>query len=124
MVQIHKMFKAMTILAIIMYFEPDRQAEVVFRCFSQKKCVNSEIIDLCMVNDNNESRFIKINNDVLSLVIGLMYRPPNSNVVQFTENLIDILGQIPHMPYVMGDYMIDLLKHGLHPPTENFLEVM
>ena len=117
MVVMHKMFKAMTILAIIMHIEPDKQAEVVFRCLCQKKCVYSEIIDLCMVNDYIESRFIKINNDVMSLVIGLMYRPPNFNVVQFTENLNDILGQVPRMPYVMGDYTIDLMKHGLYPPT-------
>ena len=119
------MFKTMTKLAIIMYFEPDIQAEVVFCCLCQKKCVYSEIIDLCMVNDNIESRFIKISNDVISLVIGLMYRPPNSNIIQFTENWNDILGQVPHMPcYVMGDYNIGFLKHCLHPPTEHFLEGM
>ena len=78
-----------------------------------------------MVNDNIESRFIKISNDVISLVIGLMYRPSNSNIVQCTENWNDIIGQVPHMPcYVMADYNSGFLKHGLHPPTEHFLEGM
>ena len=58
-------------------------------------------------------------------VIGLIYRPPNSNIVQFTETLNNILGEVSHMPcYIMGDYNIDLLKHELHPPTEKFLEAM
>ena len=58
-------------------------------------------------------------------VIGLIYRPPNSNIVQFTETLNNILGEVSHMPcYIMGDYNIDLLKHELHPPTEKCLEAM
>ena len=61
----------------------------------------------------------------MAFVIGVVYRPPNSNVVQFNETLNDILAQVSHTPsYVMGDYNIDLLKHELHQPTERFLEAM
>ena len=81
--------------------------------------------DYCMVNDYIESLFVKISNNGMVFVIGHVYRPPNSNLVQFTETLNDILTQVSHMPcYIMGDYNIDLLKHELHQPTEKFLETM
>ena len=85
----------------------------------------SEITDYCMVNDYTESLFVKITNNSMVFVIGLICRPPNSKFVQFTETLNDILGEVSHMPcYIMGDHNIDLLKHELHPPTEKCLEVM
>ena len=81
--------------------------------------------DLCMMNDCIESLFIKISDDAMLLVIGLIYCPPNSNIVQFTEDLYDILGQVSHTPcYIAGAYDVDLLKHDLHCPTEHFLEAM
>ena len=93
--------------------------------FVAEKFVYSEITDYCMVNDYIESLFVKITNNGMVFVIGLIYRPPNSNIVQFTETLNNILGEVSHMPcYIMGDYNIDLLKHELHPPTEKFLEAM
>ena len=115
----------MALVAIITYFEADIQAEVVlFLCLCQKS-VYSEMTDLCMVNDYIESLFIKISNDTMPLVIGLVYCPPNSNIVQFAEKLNDILGLVSHMPcYIMSDYNVDLLKHDLHPLTDNFLEAM
>ena len=68
------------------------------------KFVYSEMADYCIVNDNIESLFVKINSDGMVFVIGLVYRPPNSNVVQFTETLNDILAQVSHIPcYIMGD---------------------
>ena len=93
--------------------------------FVAEKIVYSEMTDYCMVNDYIESLFVKITNNGMVFVIGLIYRPPNSNIVQFTETLNNILGEVSHMPcYIMGDYNIDLLKHELHPPTEKFLEAM
>ena len=93
--------------------------------FVSEKFVYSEMTDYCMVNDYIESLFVKISNNGMVFVIGLVYRPPNSNVVQFTETLNDILTQVSHMPcYIMGDYNIDLLKHELHQPTEKVLEAM
>ena len=93
--------------------------------FVSEKNVYSEMSDYCMVNDYIESLFVKITNNGMAFVIGVVYRPPNSNVVQFNETLNDILAQVSHMPcYIMGDYNIDLLKHELHQPTEKFLEAM
>ena len=85
----------------------------------------SELTELCMVSDYIECIFVKIMHSDLSYVIGVMYRPPNSNIVMFNEKLNDILSQISHMPcYIIGDYNIDLLKHDGHLQTEQFLDVM
>ena len=85
----------------------------------------SELTELCMVSDYIECIFVKIMHNDLSYVIGVMYRPPNSNIVMFNEKLNDILSQISHMPcYIIGDYNIDLLKHDSHLQTEQFLDVM
>ena len=93
--------------------------------FVSEKIVYSEMADYCMVNDYTEFLSVKISNKGMVFVIGLVYRPPNSNVVQFTETLNDILTHVSHMPcYIIGDYNIDLLKHELHQPTETFLEAM
>ena len=91
--------------------------------FVSEKIVYSEMSDYCMVNDYIESLFVKITNNGMAFVPGVVYRPPNSNVIQFNETLNDILAQVSHMPcYIMGDYNIDLLKHELHQPMENFLK--
>ena len=93
--------------------------------FVSKYFVSSEMVDLCLVNEYIESLFVKISNNNMSYVIGLVYRPPNSTLIKFIEILNDILAEISHMPcYIMGDYNIDLLKHECHPPTERFLDTM
>ena len=83
------------------------------------------MVDLCLVNEYIESLFVKISNNYMSYVIGLVYRPPNSILIKFIEILNDILAEISQMPcYIMGDYNIDLVKHEHHPPTEQFLDTM
>ena len=83
------------------------------------------MVDLCLVNEYIESLFVKIFNNNMSYVIGLVCRPPNSTLIKFIEILNGILAEISHGPcYIMGDYNIDLLKHEHHPPTERFLDTM
>ena len=55
----------------------------------------------------------------------IVYRPPNSDIEQFTEILNNILSQISYLPcYIMGDYNPDLLKHECHNPNEHFCNTM
>ena len=57
--------------------------------------------------------------------IGLVYRPQNSNITEFSNAMHSILDKIASRPcYIMGDYNLDLLKHEIHHPTENFLDIM
>ena len=85
----------------------------------------SELTEFTKVLEYIECLFLKINSKDISYVIGIVYRPPNSDIEQFTETLNDILSQITHVPcYIMGDYNLDLLKHECHQPTEHFLNTM
>ena len=79
-------------------------------------------VSLFMSNEINVS---KINFKDITYIIGIVHRPPNSDIEQFTETLNDILSQISHLPcYIMEDYNLDLLKHECHNPTEHFLNAM
>ena len=54
--------------------------------------------DLSSQNDNIESLFIEINKDQLNksknVVVGVVYRPPNTNITAFNDTLSDILLKI------------------------------
>ena len=60
-----------------------------------------------------------------TLIVGVVYRPPNSNIADFNDCMHFVLEKIACQPcYIMGDFNLDLLKHELHPPTEKFLDTM
>ena len=85
----------------------------------------SELTEFTKVQGYIECLFPKINFKDIIYIIGIVYRPPNSDIEQFTETLNNILSQISHLPcYIMGDYNFDLLKHECHNPTEHFLNTM
>ena len=78
-----------------------------------------------MVEDYIECLFVKIKGKKQSYVAGVVCRPPNSNVVEFSNTMhynLEILGR--QQCYIMGDFNLDLLKHEKHPPTEQFLDMM
>ena len=75
--------------------------------------------------DYIECVFIKIHYRDYNLIVGVVYRPPNSNMVDFNDSLHDILEEIAHHPfYIICDFNLDLLKHELHRPTEWYLDTM
>ena len=89
------------------------------------KMVYYEMSELTVMCDYIECVFIKINYRDFKLIVGVVYRPPNSNMVDFNDAMHDILEKIAHHPcYIMGDFNLDLLKHELHRPTERCLDTM
>ena len=93
--------------------------------FMSNEISYSELTEFTKVQEYIECLFLKINFKDIIYIIGIVYRPPNSDIEQFTETLNDILSQISHLPcYIMGDYNLDLLKHECHNPTEHFLNTM
>ena len=84
-----------------------------------------ELTEYSMLTEHIECLFAKITNNDLICIIGIVYRPPNSNISQFIDNMSYILSKISSLPcYISGDYNIDLLKHSSHIPTARFLEIM
>ena len=93
--------------------------------FISDDIVYSEIQELNMVEDHIECIFIKINIRGHTYFIGLVYRPPNSNITEFSNTMHSILDKVASKPsYIMGDYNLDLLKHEIHHPTEILLDIM
>ena len=63
------------------------------------------------------------------LLLGSLYRAPNTNGKLFSEHVDEVLGQIksrtPNMEIVLGmDHNHDLLKSDTHKQTEEFLDLM
>ena len=76
-----------------------------------------------MVQGYIECIFIKIIIRGHTYSIGLVYRPPNSNITGFSNAMHSILDKVVSKPcYIMGDYNLDLDE--VHHPTENFLDII
>ena len=72
-----------------------------------------------------ECIFIEMNYRAHKMIVGVVYRPPNSNIAHFNDAIHGILEKVANRPcYIMGDFNLDLLKHELHRPTEKFLDIM
>ncbi len=58
-------------------------------------------------------------------IVGVIYRPPNSDIDIFSSTLFDIMeiinNEFKHCT-LLGDYNIDLLKYNLHDDTNNFVD--
>ena len=91
------------------------------------KCLSS----LNVMCDSLECNFIELNSCPplnKPIVIGAMYRPPNTNISTFvSDHLTPILStQIiqSSICYIMGDFNINLLNHALHVQTTDFIDTM
>ena len=87
--------------------------------------------DLYSIDDMFESIFIEIDKNVFNknsnIVIGVIYRPPNTDINCFNESLNVILDKLKNenkLCFLMGDYNINLLNSDKHNPTSDFVELM
>ena len=93
--------------------------------FISEKLLYTEIKELNVAEDYLECVFVKILHNGNLIIVGTVYRPPNSNVIDFNDAMINILEKIGHHHcYIMGHYNLDLMKHDKHPPTEKFHDLM
>ena len=55
------------------------------------------------------------------MIVGVVYRLPNSNIAHSNDAIHDILEKVVDRPcYIMGEFNLNLLKNELHRPTELF----
>ena len=87
--------------------------------------------DLEIFNENLETIFIEIPKDVIgsksNIIVGIIYRPPDRDITQFNDYIINILSQFKQtnkVIYIMGDFNINLLNSEKHVKTSEFLENM
>ena len=84
-----------------------------------------------VLNQNIETVFAEIDREFFgtpkNILIGVIYRPPKSDINSFTEYLADILHKLAKenkLIYLMGDYNINLFNYNKHLPTHDFLNLM
>ena len=75
-----------------------------------------------------ESLFVEINRPKeKNIIVGVVYRPPNSNLRDFMNSLDSLLASISKenkICYVLGDWNLDLINHHCHDTTGELLETM
>jgi hypothetical protein len=62
-----------------------------------------------------------------NMIIGIIYRPPNSNIDLFETKFSQLLSNIDKenkICYLMGDFNLDLLKSESCDYTNKFLELL
>ena len=86
--------------------------------------------DLGLNYDNAECLFVEISKSVTSfsknLIIGIVYRPPNTDIFDFNSKFLEILNKVRNenkLVYIMGDFNVNLLNADTHNPSAEFLEM-
>ena len=83
------------------------------------------------MSDYVESLFIEIDKNCINynknVVIGVIYRPPESNIdnfLQYFNGVLDSLNRENKCVYLMGDYNLNLLNTQRHKLTADFVETV
>ena len=86
---------------------------------------------LNIISDALESIFIEIDKSVMqtkeNVIIGTIYRPPNTDMDEFLEQMTIILESVrkeKKICYIMGDFNINLLNIQRHKPSNDFYNLM
>lgn len=82
--------------------------------------------DLCRNSTYIECLFIELaQNAKSSILIGCIYRPPNSDLTLYNSEIVSLLKTIDSEKHsfvlLAGDYNLDLLQYESHGPTGEFL---
>ena len=91
---------------------------------SYVKCSN-----LSVESETLENCFIELTNCKRNIIIGSMYRPPNTSEKNFLYNMKQIMTTLnkkdSNKELIVGmDHNLDLLKHNLHCHTQSFMELL
>ena len=90
---------------------------------------NSWSNNLCLTDDVSECVFIEIDKEIFKrdkiIIIGVIYRPPNSDLDAFNSSISLLLSELMQENkhcYIMGDYNINLLNYENHQLTAEFVD--
>ena len=90
-----------------------------------------ECTDLNVINEFIESIFIEVDKKVTdfnqNVIIGTIYRPPNTKLDCFNNYMYETLSKIKlenKLVYLMGDFNVNLLNSDNHSLTSEFLDLM
>ena len=85
--------------------------------FIAEKISCTELHELNAVDEHIECVFTKLHLNGQTYIVGVVYRPPNNNILDSMHTIFEKITQYPC--YIMGDFNLDLLKHDKHPPLKN-----
>ena len=74
---------------------------------------------------NHEHAFIKVCYKNIIMTIGVIYRPPNTDLIKFNSNYNNLLSKLSKEKskcYIAGDFNINLLNYETHSATNEFLD--
>ena len=86
---------------------------------------NRHDLDTSEKTPSCENCYIEIKNNKDNVLVGSMYRPPNTNINDFLETFKSQMSKINNTKSecIIGlDHNLDLLKQSIHPKTQEFLE--
>ena len=86
-----------------------------------------ELDHLSTMSKTMESIFAEIYMTEKNIIVGCIYRPPNSDMVKFIEEITILINKINKLNkhvYLMGDFNVDLLQYNNHSMTSEFIDVM
>ena len=81
-------------------------------------------MELALDNESSESIFIEIKGNRHNVVLGSVYRPPNTPTQKFVKSYSNLCQKLhAHQHVIIGlDHNLDLLKSSMHTQTQQFLE--
>ena len=88
-----------------------------------------ELIDLNKSSNDPtfEHYFIELKGNHQNVILGSIYRPPNTNLDRFMveyKSSLDRLNNMKNKEIILGmDHNINFLKHDVHPKTQEFIEL-
>ena len=78
-----------------------------------------------------EAIFVEVEIEIFctdkNVIVGVIYRPPNTDAVLFNDVILQTLNTIHQehkLCHLMGDYNLNLLNATFHEPTSDFLNQM
>jgi len=90
-----------------------------------------ERMDIAIFNECFESIFIEVPKNFINsskhALIGVVYRPPNTDIDIFNDIFSDLLIKLRNerkICYLLGDFNINLLNHETHSATGTFLDIL
>ena len=87
--------------------------------------------EMTSLNKNNsdptfEHFYLELKGDRNNIILGSIYRPPNTNLDKFMaeyKNSLEQLTKLKNKEIILGmDHNINLLRHDVHPRTQDFIE--
>ena len=91
----------------------------------------SRVDDLCMNEKIIESVFCEFDKDQFglekNLIVGVVYRPPNTDITEFNEKISDLLAKLKaerKYVHIMGDVNINLINMDKHLATQDFVDTL